>query len=78
MKPIEMHQTPDSSSIASWGYDEASKTLAIVFTSGRRFEYPGVAPNVALGLADADSAGRYYNENIRGKYDGEMVDDFLP
>lgn len=74
MNPIEMHSTPDSISIDAWGYDVSTMTLVIVFKSGTRYRYAGVAADVAAGFSDTDSVGRYYADNVRGKYDAEKFD----
>lgn len=61
MKPLS------SSSVSSYGYDDASQTLAVQFKNGRTYHYEGIAPSAAAGLATAKSAGRYVNEILRGR-----------
>lgn len=58
----------DSSAIATVGYDEDISLLEIEFTSGEVYRYFAVPPSVVRGLWDAESAGRYFGEHIRGVY----------
>ncbi len=68
LKPVE------SSMIAATGYDPASRTLAVHFRNGTAMHhFRDVPPEVAAGLDSAESAGRYFNANIRGKFDVEQV-----
>jgi hypothetical protein len=55
-----------SSAIRAIGYD--GYTLRVQFHSGRVYDHPGVPYSVFEGLMMAASKGRYYNENIRGRY----------
>lgn len=63
-----------SSAIASHGYDPATRVLAVVFNSGKRYDHQDVPPEVAAGLEGAESAGRFYGTNIAGKFHAETVD----
>jgi hypothetical protein len=56
----------DSSAIRAVGYD--GYTLVVVFHNSGRYDHPGVPPSVYYGLMRASSMGRYYNQNIRGRY----------
>lgn len=56
-----------SSSINAFGYDPASKTLAVEFKGGLRYHYEGVSQAEADGLASAKSAGQYVNSLVRGR-----------
>lgn len=56
----------DSSAIRAVGYD--GHTLVVVFHNSGRYDHPGVPAHVYEGLMGASSMGRYYNENIRGRY----------
>lgn len=58
-----------SSNIAATGYDAGTKTLAVQFKSGTAIHYyQDVPPEVAEGLANAESVGRYFAQNVRGKF----------
>lgn len=58
----------DSSAISAVGYDEASRTLELEFAGGAVYDYDGVPPDEVLGLLEAESRGRYFDERIRGPY----------
>lgn len=42
--------------------------LTIWFDSGGRYDYFDVPEQVYVGLMRAESKGRYFNQNIRGRY----------
>jgi len=65
--PCEMSMIPVSSSaIRAVGYD--GHTLRVEFHGGRSYDHPGVPQYKFEGLINASSPGRYYNDNIRGRY----------
>lgn len=57
-----------SSAIDDVAYDRATATLTIRFTSGERYHYRDVPPDVAAGLLAAPSHGRYFQAHIRDRY----------
>lgn len=64
---IPMTATPESSQIGAYGYDAASKTLAVHFKRGSTvYLYRGVEPDTADKFIDSESLGRAFNEHIRG------------
>ncbi len=69
-----MDRAPVSSStIASVGYDELSKTLEIQFRSGAVYRYSDVPATTHRQFMDAPSKGRYFARNIRNIYDYTRV-----
>lgn len=48
--------------------DSPEGRLTVWFKSGRSYTYDGVPEDVYLGLINAESAGRYFNNVIRGVY----------
>lgn len=68
MADVTLHPV-DSSMMSHIGYDPASKTLTILFQSGKRYEYDGVEQQVFDDFLTADSKGSYF----RG-----MIDDCYP
>lgn len=60
-----------SSAIASVVYDISSKEMKIAFTSNpaKDYDFYNVPPHIVKELVKADSIGRYYHMNIRGKFD---------
>lgn len=70
-----MRRSPiESSSLASVGYDPASRTLEVEFQGGRVYRYFGVPQARYRDLLRADSAGRFLNTRIKGVYDYAAVD----
>lgn len=58
----------NSSNLAGYDYDPASRLLKIQFTSGRTYVYEGVPQEVADGLSTASSPGQYFNSSIKHVY----------
>lgn len=63
-----MSTTITSSLIREASYNTTASTLTVVLTNGRRYTYQGVDQSVYQGLISADSAGRFFNKNIVGKF----------
>jgi hypothetical protein len=61
-KPIQ------SSAIASLGYDTKREMLEVEFRSGNVYRYLDVPEEVYQDLLQAKSKGRYFGENIRGRF----------
>ena len=57
-----------SAVIRSFGYDEESRTLLVVFRSGRRYHYLDVPAKVVKELRAAFAKGEFFNAHIRGRY----------
>jgi KTSC domain len=69
-----MRQTDvlDSTAIRSvtWDPDSLeSQSIDVTFVNGRSYTHIGVPLTVVQGLVNAGSAGRYYAQQIKGKYD---------
>lgn len=69
IEPVE-----GSSNVTGFGYDPASRTLAVRFASGI-YHYTDVPPDVVEQLRAADSKGRFVASQIRGVFDAARVDD---
>ena len=54
-----------SSAIKEIRYDEDLRNLTITFTSGGKYDYPEVPKCEVEGLIKAESAGKYFNQNIK-------------
>ncbi len=54
--------------IRSVGYDERHSLLEIEFTSGKIYQYEAVPEEVNRGLMSAGSKGRYFEEQINGRF----------
>jgi hypothetical protein len=57
-----------SSMIRSVGYDERHSLLEIEFTSGNIYRYQAVPKEVYRGLMSSGSKGRYFEEQINGRF----------
>ena len=57
-----------SSAMSRIEYDEAARQLDIWFNKTGRYSYHGVPLTIYLGLLNASSKGRYFNDNIRDQY----------
>lgn len=57
-----------SSNIAAIGYESATNTLEVEFTSGAVYEYLGVPAETYEAFLQAESPGRYFATNIKGAY----------
>jgi hypothetical protein len=65
--PIE-RQPLVSSDIASAGYDDVTQTLEIEFKATGVYRYFSVPAAVANELRATPSPGKYFLQNIKGKY----------
>ena len=63
-----------SSSVASLGYDAASRILELEFRSGAVYHYYQVPYEVARALAGAESIGQYFARFVRNAYAFARVD----
>lgn len=63
----------ESSNIESVGYDVESRELEVEFKTGAVYSYSDVPPEVAEGLLNAESVGRYFAAHVKGVYAYERV-----
>jgi hypothetical protein len=54
--------------VRSFSYEPSDRRLDVVFTSGRRYSYHEVAPEVFAAMTLAFAKGAFFNRHIRGKY----------
>lgn len=62
-------QIVESSNLAAVGYDQEAKELFIEFKNGSIYKYFDVDFDTYTALIDAESHGKYFQANIRGKYE---------
>ena len=62
-----------SSDLAGVEYDQWSALLTIAFHSGGVYEYYGVPYSEYSGLMNANSHGKYFHANIKGRYSFRRV-----
>ena len=58
----------DSSMISRIAYDDAAEALSVWFRETGRYVYFGVPEAVFDALCSAPSAGRYFNQFVKGRY----------
>lgn len=64
LKPV------NSLSIKGIGYDEATNTCAIQFSSGGTYHYRGVSPEAHKALVEAPSIGAHFHKHFKANYEG--------
>lgn len=62
-----------STVIRGYNYNEDKKILIITFTTDRIYKYKDVPEKIYNQFSKATSKGRYFNFNIRDKYDYEEI-----
>ena len=65
MAAIKVEPLAHSSNIAALGYDAPSKTLQVNFKGGGRYQYQNVTPEMWAALNEAESKGKYLNNEIK-------------
>lgn len=63
-----------SSNIAAVGYDSATRELRVKFSNGAVHSYADVPVATHLALVGADSVGRHFSANIRGKFTSQKLE----
>jgi len=69
---MQLHPV-ESSNIAAVGHDPDTNRMVVQFKNGGLYEYPDVPVSEYQLLMSAESVGRYYSANIRGKYEGRKI-----
>ena len=57
-----------STAIRHFAYDSAKAELVVTFTSGRRYVYANVPPEIFTAFGEAPSKGAYFNAVIRDAF----------
>jgi hypothetical protein len=63
----------ESTNLRSVGFDPKTKTLEIAFKHGGVYRYHGVPLEVHLALMGSESKGKFFQANIRNKFEFEKV-----
>lgn len=61
-------ETPESSNIARFTYNESSSILIVDFNKGGAYQYFDVPSNIFEGMRVASSKGQYLAQNIKGSF----------
>jgi KTSC domain len=57
-----------STAIRHFAYDAATRELLVIFTSGRRYLYAEVPPDLVTAFGLAPSRGAFFNDSIRDRF----------
>ena len=57
-----------STVIRTFEYDPAEQRLDILFTTGRRYSYHAVPPDLFEAMKSAFSKGEFFNAHIRDRF----------
>lgn len=63
----------ESSNIEQVGYDNEDSVLFVEYKGGARYSYSKVPQKIYVQLLEAESVGRFMNEEIKGTYDCEKL-----
>ena len=63
----------ESTTLATVAYDEAQELWQLEFCGRAVYRYFGVPPTVHQARLGAPSKGRYFNQNIRGRFAYQLV-----
>ncbi|MDB5425069.1 MAG: hypothetical protein JWQ29_2485 [Phenylobacterium sp.] len=64
----------ESTAISQIDYDAERAKLLVRFMSGERYVYVGVPAEVCRSFVEADSKGRFFQAQIRGRYPFNKLD----
>lgn len=56
------------------GYDSENEVLQIEFNSGAVYQFSDIDEDTWEDLYISDAVGKYFNQNIRGRYQSQRVD----
>jgi hypothetical protein len=57
-----------STAIRHFAYDAGRRELLVIFTSGRRYLYGNVPPDLVTAFGTAPSRGAFFNQRIRDRF----------
>jgi len=63
----------DSSAVSDVDYDPMTRRLTVRFTSGARYAYRHVPPEVNRRFIAAASKGRFFTRHVRDRYPFERL-----
>jgi hypothetical protein len=62
-----------STAIRDLANDAANRALLVIFTSGRRYRYEDVEPELFAAFRHAPSRGAFFNREVRDRYASREV-----
>lgn len=66
---FETKDTPESSNVASVGYNKDHEVLRVTFKNGGSYRYYGVDEDIFLSAKNAKSIGNFIHNHVKGKFD---------
>jgi hypothetical protein len=60
--------SPESSNIARFGYDESAQVLKVEFKNGSVYDYFDIPKPVFEAMRNAPSKGQFLAQQIKGRY----------
>lgn len=73
--PMASYQTVTSSMFQGIGHDPVANELTVRMKNGKVYKYAGVNAEAFEAFANAESLGKHFAANIRGKFDHSVVDE---
>lgn len=67
-----------SSNITEISYDPLDEILCVLFKNGIKYEYAGFPSGKLKGFIEADSLGKYFNNNIKDKFPTRKIGEAKP
>lgn len=67
------HHVTRSTMITEIEYDAEKQLLWLTFGKGGKYEYKDVPNDIYEGLLGAESIGKYFLANVKGKFETEKV-----
>ena len=71
---VRMIEVTDSTLVESFGYDNTKSDLYLKFVNGTEYVYIGVPAYEFTKMVNAQSRGKFYNDNIKGRFDVVRID----
>lgn len=65
---MEWIDTPESSNIVRFGYDDTSRVLKVEFKNGGVYDYFDVPDQVFNNMKNAPSKGQFLAQQVKGTY----------
>ena len=62
-----------SSNLKRVSYNSRSHEMLIQFQSGAVYQYWDVPGNISQGLIQSDSPGKFFNQNVRNRFNYKRV-----
>lgn len=65
---MEWIDTPESSNIVRFGYDDGNRILKVEFRNGSVYDYFDIPDQVFNGMRNAPSKGQYLAQQVKGNF----------